>query len=239
MQILKKLLSPEKFSKYLKDKDFGKVLPNKLVIHHTWRPTVESWAEKKSLEYLKKYYEGLGWSAGPHIFVAPEGIWLFTDMDQVGIHAGAGNADWEINGKTYGGYKIRGGKLTGYSIGIEVVGNYDEKVWEGDVLHNALSCISELRQCLDIDLEDIKFHRDYSNKSCPGNAITREWFEEKLEAFENGEKEAEHGYVFQISPSEAKKALELEFIDQVDSETREILAIGLVRVYERLKSELG
>ncbi len=236
MQILGYKLSRQEFAKYLKTKKFGSVAPNELVIHHTWKPTVESWNGKKSIEGLKRFYERKKWSAGPHIFIAEDGIWLFTDMAEVGVHAGEGNATWEKGGKIYRGYNFPGARLEGYSIGIEVVGNYDEKVWEGATLKNALFCISALRKNLGISLDDIRFHREFSNKSCPGNAITREWFEDKLTEFEAGKKTSQ-GYEFQFSPEEAEKAIKLGFLKQVDSETREIIAIGLVRVYERLKKD--
>lgn len=237
MQILAKKLTKKEFTAYVNQKDFGSIPPSWLVLHHTWSPTLETWNGATSISGLKNYYEGLGWSAGPHIFVAPDGIWLFTDMSHVGIHAGAGNATWIKDGKEYQGYSFSGATLKGYSIGIEVVGNYDEKVWEGEVLDNALSCISDLKNKLGISLADIKFHRDYSPKSCPGNAISREWFEKKMQAYENGAV-IENGYDFKFSEVEAKRAQELGFLKQIDTETREIVAIGLVRVYDRIKKEM-
>jgi len=223
--------------KYLRCKKFGKPAPDKIVLHHTWKPTIQAWNGEETIQSLKKHYESRGWSAGPHIFIADDGIWLFTDMKEVGIHAGLGNATWKKEGKLYGGYKCERGKLQGYSIGVEVVGNYDEKVWEGETLKNALFCISELQKKLGISIRNIMFHQDYSQKSCPGNAITREWFKKKLAAFKSGKK-ITHEYVFQFSPEEAKKAINLGFLEQVDSEMREIVAIGLVRVYEKIKKEM-
>ena len=44
------------------------------MIHHTWKPTKETWAGQRSIDSLKKYYEKKGWPAGPHIFVAEDGI---------------------------------------------------------------------------------------------------------------------------------------------------------------------
>lgn len=238
MQILAKKLTKKEFIDYVARKDFGSIPPTKIVLHHTWRPTLETWNGEKSIQGLKNYYEGLGWPVGPHIFVAPDGIWLFTDMSQVGIHAGAGNATWEKEGKLYQGYSYSGATLKDYSVGIEIVGDYDEKVWEGATLDNALGCISAVKNKLDIPISDIKFHRDYSPKTCPGNAITREWFEKKIQDYENGTT-IENGYDFKFSEVEARRAQELGFLKQIDTETREIIAIGLVRVYDRIKQEMG
>jgi len=236
MQILRRKLTKEEFKDYVNGKNFGSITPNKIVLHHTWRPTVETWAGERTIDGLKRYYEGLGWSAGPHIFVAEDGIWLFTDMSQVGIHAGNGNATWVQNGVEKQGFYYTNATLKSYSIGVEVVGDYDEKVWENETRLNALACLSCLQKRLNIPNPEIHFHREYSPKSCPGNAITREWLENQLAAYNQGQP-TQNGYQFKFSEAEARRAQELGFLKQIDTETREIIAIGLTRVYERVKKE--
>lgn len=155
-----KPLSKEEFSMYVKDKYFGSLPANKLVLHHTWRPRVSDWRGYSTFMGIKKYYERLGWSKGPHIFIAPDGIWLMTDMRKNGYHAG-----------TIGNYR---------SIGIEVVGDYDTVKWDGAIKENALFVIDQLMYKLGLTNEGIKFHRDYSTKSCPGHAITKDWLMQEL-----------------------------------------------------------
>jgi len=163
MKILQKCLTLDEFKKYIKGKSFEPNQPNKLLIHHTWKPTQDTWNGATTIEGLKKYYEGKGWSRGPHIFIAPDGIWLFTDMKQQGIHAGEGN------------YR---------SIGIEVVGNYDGAVWTGSIKRNTLGVILALVDELGLEImKDIRFHREFSKKSCPGKSITKDWLYEKLENY--------------------------------------------------------
>lgn len=158
-------LSQEDFALYIKDKNFGTLPANKLVIHHTWKPTLSDWKGQSTFLGIKKYYEGKLWSKGPHIFIAPDGIWLMTDMRKNGYHAG-----------------IRGNYR---SIGIEVVGDYDHVKWDGVVKDNALFVISALQAKLEIPDSEIKFHRDYSAKSCPGYAITKEWLMQELDRYKN------------------------------------------------------
>ena len=171
MNIIGKVFTKEQFTEYVKGYDFGSIPPTKLVIHHTWKPTKDAWGGKRTLEGIKRYYEGKGWYAGPHIFVAEDGIWLFTPMNEVGIHAGKGNGSWKWSRKT----------PTWYSLGIEVVGDYDTRRWEGKTKENALHVIKTLRDTLEINNEDTTFHRDYSNKTCPGEAITKDWLFQELE----------------------------------------------------------
>ena len=161
MNIVNKNLSLSEFEDYVKSFNFSPLNPNKLVIHHTWKPTIDQWQGQRSIYGLKSYYENTKkWPAGPHLFIAEDGIWLFSPMNQVGIHAGDGNHK---------------------SIGIEVVGDYDNKVWEGKTKENVLGAIKALQSRVG---DTIMFHRDYSSKSCPGNAITKEWLFEMLKSGE-------------------------------------------------------
>ena len=162
MDIVGSRLSREEFESYVNRKFFGYLPADKLVLHHTWKPTVNDWKGYQTLMGIKNYYESLGWKSGPHVFIAPDGIWLMTDMRNNGTHAGSLN--WR-------------------SIGIEVVGNYDNKTWEGEIYKNAIWAITTLKKKLNIDNEKIYFHRDVSNKTCPGSAITKKWLFDELDNF--------------------------------------------------------
>lgn len=170
MEIINQRLSLQEFKNYLTDYDFGPQRPNKLVIHHTWKPTVETWKGEMSILGLKNYYEGKGWPAGPHLFIAEDGIWLFSPMNKDGIHAA---------------------ELNPGSIGIEVVGDYDIKKWEGETKKNALGSIKALMDRLLLTDRNIFFHRDVSAKSCPGWAITKEWLMSELRAYYTNERLSE------------------------------------------------
>lgn len=162
MKILNRKLGLPEFEDYIRDYYFGSRPANKLVIHHTWRPTKEQWQGQKSINGLKAYYERKGWPAGPHLFIADDGIWLFSPMRKNGIHAS---------------------KLNHRSVGIEVVGDYDGVKWEGQTYYNALGAIKALTDRLNLSENDIYFHRDVSPKSCPGHAISKEWLFEELRNF--------------------------------------------------------
>ncbi len=162
MEIINKRLTLNEFRDYVKGYYFGSLPANKLVIHHTWRPTRESWDGERTILGLKRYYEGKGWKVGPHLFIAEDGIWLFTPMRKDGIHAGS---------------------LNPRSIGIEVVGDYNSEKWFGQTKTNTLSAIKVLMEQLNLTENEIFFHRDASPKSCPGWAITKEWLFKELSDF--------------------------------------------------------
>jgi N-acetyl-anhydromuramyl-L-alanine amidase AmpD len=171
-----KVLSIPAWLDYVANYNFGAVAPSRVVLHHTWKPTVAQWAGLRSMQGMQKYYAGKGWTAAPHMYVGPDGIWLFTPMSQVGIHAGTGNS-----GRS-------GGKFW-YSIGIEMVGDYDKARPSGAIWEASKAVMGGLSKRLGIPPRQlISFHRDYTNqKSCPGWAITKDWVFGEVEAWIAGQ----------------------------------------------------
>lgn len=159
----RKLSIPE-WLDYCASYDFGRIAPVRVVLHHTYRPDETQWRGLTSMRGMQKFYRDKGWTAAPHIYTAPDGIWLFTPMRNAGIHAGTGNSGvW--NGKW------------GYSIGLEMVGYFDKKLPSGIVWSESLAVMGALSQRLNIPPRQlISFHRDYTNeKSCPGWKVTKDW----------------------------------------------------------------
>lgn len=170
---LMRCLDIEEWANYVAAYDFGPVPPGRVVLHHTWRPTIEEWQGIDSMRGMQRYYANMGWSAGPHIYVAPDGIWLATPMSEIGVHAGIGNSGW------WGG-------AWSYSIGVEMVGNYDlqrpsGKIW--DMTKHVLGRLSIRLGIAPADL--IWFHRDFSDKTCPGATVTKRWVIEETDYWIN------------------------------------------------------
>lgn len=161
MNIVNKKLNIKEFESYVNSFNFSPLNPSRIVLHHTWKPTTQEWQGQRSINGLKSFYEGKGWPAGPHLFIGEDGIWLFSPMNIVGVHAGEGNTK---------------------SIGIEVVGDYDNQVWTGKTKDNVLAVLKILKNKLNIKDNGIYFHRNFSTKSCPGNSITKEWVLKELNA---------------------------------------------------------
>ena len=109
---INRALSVPEWLTYVAAYNFGPIVPSRVVLHHTWVPTIPQWSGLRSMQGLQRYYAGKRWPAAPHIFVGPDAIWLATPMKDVGVHAGTGNSG-TIGGKFW------------YSIGVEMVGAYD------------------------------------------------------------------------------------------------------------------
>lgn len=167
--INKPLTIPE-WLNYVSSYQFGPLPVTKIILHHTWKPTVDQWRGLSTLTGIQKFYGGKGWSSGPHFFIGPDAIWLATPMSQIGIHANAGN----------------GGRSAGwYSIGIEMVGDYDRARPSGAVWEQTRAVIGGLARKIGGNLNDlIHFHREYNTaKSCPGWAVTKDWVVAEVNAW--------------------------------------------------------
>lgn len=169
---INRMLTIAEWREYVAKYDFGRLAPSRLVLHHTYRPDETMWRGLTTMRGIQKFYAGKGWTAGPHIFTGPDGIWLATPMSQIGIHAGTGN------GSLAQGW---------YSIGLEMVGYFDKVLPSGKVWEHSVAVMGELSRRLKIPPRQlISFHRDYTNqKSCPGWAVTKEWVWSQVEAYLN------------------------------------------------------
>jgi hypothetical protein len=162
-------LSSTQWLEYIASYQFGPVLPTQVVLHHTWRPTVAQWQGATSMRGMQRYFAGLGWTAAPHVFAAPDGIWLFTPLREVGVHAGTGNGSFSKGW---------------YTIGLEMVGDYDNARPSGAVWEHTLAILGGLSLRLNTPpAKLLKFHRDFSTKTCPGKAVTPAWVIGELEAW--------------------------------------------------------
>ncbi len=186
-------LTAEQFTAYVREYNFGTQPPSFVVLHHTAIPDTQhararsgSWDAGEAgmsaeaiytkrlgqLTAMKNYYQNqLGWNVGPHLFIDDRYIWLFTPMYYQGIHAAEGNGD---------------GRGT-YSIGIEVVGDYTHVRWPEPVerlVGHAVAVLKERLGSFDyvqrVGRGGISSHRDYNKPSCPGNAITNEYYMDVL-----------------------------------------------------------
>lgn len=161
-----KRLTTEQWLDYLAHYRFGKVAPDRLVLHHTVVPNEKTWRGLQTMRGMQTFYAGKGWRAAPHVYTAADGIWLFMPLDQVGIHANSGNAG-------YG----KGGQLLWYSIGVEMVGFFDRERPAGAVWEHTKVVLGSLSQKFGRSPDEcISFHRQYNKqKSCPGWAVTKPW----------------------------------------------------------------
>lgn len=131
-----------------------------ITIHHTVIPTIAQWQGYQHMVSLGSYYRddvpnpdgSRGWPSGPHLFVAPDGIWQGTPIPLRGTHAGVCNSS---------------------RIGIEIVGNYDKGPWQEPIKSLAFGTIAALCRWAKFKPAQINGHRDCgTTKTCPGSKIS-------------------------------------------------------------------
>jgi hypothetical protein len=92
------------------------------------------------------YRDTQGWSAGPHLFVADDLIWVFTPLTLLGVHSPSWNS---------------------IAWGVELVGDYAVEQIPGPLKNNAISALATLHGSIGLDASTLRLHREDPN---PDNA---------------------------------------------------------------------
>jgi len=159
---VKRLFTHEEFLAYcIERKDNMTWEPDKIVIHNTAAPNLAQYAKSggiKRMESLEGYYKGKGWSGGPHLFVAPEGIYLFNPITARGVHS----PSWNSSG-----------------FGIEMIGDYDRDAFDSgnglNVQNHSVEAAAILAFVFGIQTANIKFHKEdpKTDHACPGKKVVK------------------------------------------------------------------
>jgi hypothetical protein len=82
------------FRAYATQLRFATWKPELIVLHSTVSPNLAQWHQRtgeKSMQGFADIFGEKGWSAGPHLFIDDERIWVFSPLEKPGIHAGKWN----------------------------------------------------------------------------------------------------------------------------------------------------
>jgi len=124
-----------------------------VILHHTWRPTISDFLKFPDgshwMDGIDGYHRSKGWNGiGYHFVVMPDGlIYVGRRLDTRGAHTVGHN------------YK---------AIGVCALGNFDEEELEGEQLSSVKYLLAFLLHRFSIPTDNLYFHRDFANKTCPG-----------------------------------------------------------------------
>jgi hypothetical protein len=152
----------------------GEWLPRFPTLHNTGVPSLKQWLgmgatpQERWGGNLNRYYQGMGWHAGPHLVVCPDYVWALCDLTKSGVSVSCWNSE---------------------TFGIEMVGNYevggdDFASGEGaKVRDNAAVVLAALSEKFAWgDLSDfvsgergLHFHHDCArdHHACPGSKVSK------------------------------------------------------------------
>lgn len=156
--IVGKGFSPEDFATYAAKLKFAAWRPQFIVLHNTASPKLSEWHSatgEQRMENLEDFYKNTQqWSAGPHLFVADDRIWIFTPLTVAGVHSPSWNS---------------------LSWGVEMVGDYNVEPLGGDVRDNVVSALVTLHGLVGLDPSTVRLHKEdpRTTHDCPGKNVEK------------------------------------------------------------------
>lgn len=195
MNIVGKGFTIPEFKAYVDGLKFNGWTPSFVVVHntsapdlklwHTWQTRAKPVSGEQWMRNLKGYYEGMGWNAGPHLFVAPDKIWVLTPLTQRGTHSPAWNS---------------------FSWGVETVGEFEREAFEGTPTQtNLVAALAILHDRIGLNPADYKkgvrglhFHKEdpkTTHKTCPGKKIVKSKLVADVVAAMHGQNPGSHVHI--------------------------------------------
>lgn len=183
----------ERFAAYVQTIQWLGWRPSKIVWHNTAAPSLKQWiksakedAEKglvpgiSRMKSLENFYEkNRGWNGGPHLFIAPDYIWVANPLTHRGTHSPSFNP---------------------IAIGIEMIGDYsveDDDSGAGlAVRRNTVFATAVLCEALGLDpFRSILLHKEdrKTDHDCPGKDVAEDkayMISEVMALMEGGEHDA-------------------------------------------------
>ena len=156
--IIGKGFSPEAFVTYAAKLKFAEWRPQFVVLHNTASPKLSEWhstAGEQRMKNLEDFYKNIQqWSAGPHLFIADDRIWVFTPLTVAGVHSPSWNS---------------------MSWGVEMVGDYNVEPFSEPVRDNAVSALGTLHGLLGLDPSTLRLHKEdpKTTHDCPGKNVDK------------------------------------------------------------------
>lgn len=170
-------LTAEEFEHYCETLDLntsptGKNIswrPSMIVLHNTGAPKMSEWHRTPGVERMRNlthyYRDQQRWSAGPHLFVADDLIWLFTPLVVPGVHSPSWNH---------------------VSWGVEMVGDYNTEKLLPATEHNVVTALGSLCRLGGLIPSNIHLHKEdprTTHRDCPGKNIDATVLYEKVQEY--------------------------------------------------------
>lgn len=193
MDIVGRGLTVPELRSYLTTLPTGTWSPRFVVVHNTSAPDLrlytqdwlhrKNWTGEQWMRNLRDYYTGKGWPGGPHLFVAPDKIWLLNPLWKPGVHSPSWN-------------KI--------SWGVETVGEFEREPFDGAIRANLVGALAELHRHADLDPADYRlgvrglhFHKEDSattHRTCPGRNMVKADLVQDVVAAMHGDELLDHAH---------------------------------------------
>jgi hypothetical protein len=189
--IVDRSFSPAEFKAYVEGLQFGAWRPRFVVVHNTSAPDTKTWqgwqirkppiSDEQWGRNLEGYYKGQGWSTGPHLFVTPKGILVFSPLTSPGTHSPSWNS---------------------ISWGVETVGEFERDPFTGPIKDNLVAALGILHMVAGLSVRPyavgvrgLHFHKEdvkTTHKSCPGKNMVKTDLVNAVQAYIAHETDGDH-----------------------------------------------
>jgi hypothetical protein len=131
-------------------------------MHHTWRPNHAQYRGEETIVSMWRFHtEQNGWSdIAQHITIAPDGtIWTGRDWNRPPASAAGHN-----------------GSTMSHPFMFEMIGDFDrgKDSFADPQRRVTLEVIAHVQHRFGLPVESLRFHREMSPKTCPGNGFSRD-----------------------------------------------------------------
>jgi hypothetical protein len=157
--IVGKGFTADEFSEYVSGIQFEKWIPDMVVLHNTQEPTLAEWhsvpGERRMQGLASFYRDEQKWSGGPHLFVAPDLVWVFTPLTVPGVHSPSWNQ---------------------VSWGVETVGDFDHETLSAPHLDNLIGALLALHRLAGFAVPTVRLHKEdpkTEHTYCPGKNLDK------------------------------------------------------------------
>jgi len=135
-----------------------------VVVHHTWSPNSSQYKGIATVEGIRRYHmQERGWSdIGYHWLVAPDGTcYSGRPMSRSGAHTLNRNA---------------------HTVGVAAIANFDsEDPWAWGGMDELLRVVRALLTRYKLTTANVRFHREFADKSCPGTRLNLAQFRQAID----------------------------------------------------------
>jgi len=143
---------------------------DEVVVHHTWRPTAADYRGIETVRGVRRYHTDVReWSDnGYHVMIGPDGaIFLCRPMERSGAH---------VAGRT------------AHTIGVSFIANFDQdEPTEYGGMQAGMQAIAAIMDRFELDDRDLRFHREFAPKTCPGLKLGLASFRGEVTRYRRGE----------------------------------------------------
>lgn len=151
--------------------------PKATVLHHTWRPVASQYRGLQTIVDIRDYHMNNVGTADimANAYACPDGK-VFSGRPlsaENWAHAHISRDDPEAEAWQAAGQDRM--YFNHYGFGLETIGNFDEEdPAASSAFRVAIATLAVVHRVFSIPVEQLFFHRDVADKTCPGTRVARE-----------------------------------------------------------------